>query len=80
MCRPLHQLVKAVAIVDYHREPGSSDLHLFFGRSGEWSSASYAPRLQLVTVHLFKLRIIKKGGQIYFSITVRFWPEAAYAI
>lgn len=52
--------------MDYHREPGCSDLYLFFSRSGEWSNPSYAPRLQLVTVHLFKLRIIKNGTDLFF--------------
>lgn len=33
--RPLHQLVKPVAIEDYYREPGRSDLPLFCRRSGE---------------------------------------------
>jgi len=64
--RPLHQLVKPIAIEDYHRKLGCSDLLLFFRRSSEWSSASYAPRLQLAAVHLFKLRIFEKGTVLFF--------------
>lgn len=58
--------MKALAIEDYHRDPDCSDLLLFFGRSREWSSAFYAPRLLLATVHLSELHIIEKGTDLFF--------------
>lgn len=61
---PLHQFVKAEAIVHYYREAGISDRLLICRRCVERSSVSSATWLQLSTVYLFKLRIIGKGANL----------------
>lgn len=38
--RPIHRLMKPVAVVDYRREPGLIDRPLLFRRSGERSAPS----------------------------------------
>ena len=63
--RPLRQLVKPVALEDYHREPGVVIYPRLFVAQGVVKHA-LRPRLQLATVRLLKLRIIGKGTDLFF--------------